>query len=34
MTTTREIKKDHRNKAITGFVIGAIIAIAVFAIYS
>ena len=34
MTTTQEIKKDHRNKAIIGFVIGAAIAITVFAIYS
>lgn len=34
MATTQEIKKDHRNKAIIGFVIGAAIAIAIFAIYS
>jgi len=34
MTTIQEIKKDHRNKAIIGFVIGAAIAIAIFAIYS
>jgi len=34
MATTKEIKRDHRNKAIIGFVIGAVIAITVFAIYA
>jgi len=34
MPTMKEIEKDLRNRAIIGFVIGAIIAIAIFAIYS
>ena len=33
MATAKEIEKDLRNKAIVGFVIGAAIAIAIFAIY-
>jgi ABC-type transport system involved in cytochrome c biogenesis permease subunit len=34
MATVQEIEKRLRNRAITGFVIGAIIAIAIFEIYS
>jgi len=34
MSTAQEIEKRLRNKAIAGFVIGAVIAIAIFAIYS
>jgi hypothetical protein len=33
MATAKEIEKDLRNKAIVGFVIGATIAIVIFAIY-
>jgi hypothetical protein len=34
MSTAQEVEKRLRNKAIVGFVIGAVIAISIFAIYS